>query len=46
MYLSGFLVKTALYGFYKISSIFGSELNTILFSTICILGIVDSSLKM
>jgi len=46
MYLSGFLVKTALYGFYKISSIFGSELNSVFFSSICILGIVDSSLKM
>ncbi len=46
MYLSGFLVKTALYGFYKISSIFGSETNSILFSTICLIGIIDSSLKM
>ena len=46
MYLSGFLVKTALYGFYKISSIFGSELNSVLFSSICIIGIIDSSLKM
>lgn len=46
MYLSGFLVKTALYGFYKISSVFGGEINSILFSTICIIGIIDSSLKM
>jgi len=46
MYLSGFLVKTALYGFYKITGIFGGELNSILFSTICILGVVDASLKM
>jgi hypothetical protein len=46
MYLSGFLVKTALYGFYKISSLFGGEINSIFFSTICIIGIVDSSLKM
>lgn len=46
MYLSGFLVKTALYGFYKITSIFGGELNSIIFSTICILGVIDASLKM
>jgi len=46
MYLSGFLVKTALYGFYKLSSLFGGEINSIFFSTICIIGIVDSSLKM
>ena len=46
MYLSGFLVKTALYGFYKISSLLGGEMNSIFFSTICIIGIVDSSLKM
>jgi NADH:ubiquinone oxidoreductase subunit 4 (subunit M) len=46
MYLSGFLVKTALYGFYKITSVLGGELNSIFFSTICIVGIVDSSLKM
>ena len=46
MYLSGFLVKTALYGFYKIVNLFGGELNSILFSTICIVGIIDSSMKM
>jgi len=46
MYLSGFLVKTALYGFYKISSIFGGEINSVLFSSICLIGIIDSSLKM
>ena len=46
MYLSGFLVKTALYGYYKIINIFGGELNSILLSTVCIVGIVDSSMKM
>lgn len=46
MYLSGFLVKTALFGFYKIINIFGGELNSTLFSAICIIGIIDSSLKM
>lgn len=46
MYLSGFLVKTALYGFYKLVNLLGLELNSILFSTVCLLGIIDSSLKM
>jgi hypothetical protein len=46
MYLSGFLVKSALYGFYKITNLLGNDLNSILFSTIIILGILDSSMKM
>jgi formate hydrogenlyase subunit 3/multisubunit Na+/H+ antiporter MnhD subunit len=46
MYLSGFLVKSALYGFYKITSLLGTELNGILFCTIVVLGILDSSMKM
>ncbi len=46
MYLSGFLVKTALYGFYKIINLFGGEVNSILFSSICLVGVVDASLKM
>ena len=46
MYLSGFLVKSAVYGFYKITNLLGNDINTTLFSTICIIGIVDSSLKM
>lgn len=46
MYLSGFLVKTALYGFYKIIDIFSFESNSVLFSTICAVGIIDASLKM
>jgi len=46
MYLSGFLVKTALYGFYKIINILSSEFSGVMFTTICIIGIVDSSLKM
>jgi hypothetical protein len=46
MYLSGFLVKSAVYGFYKITSLLGNDLNTSLFSTICIVGVVDASLKM
>lgn len=46
MYLSGFLVKSAVYGFYKITTLLGNDLNTSLFSTICIVGVVDASLKM
>lgn len=46
MYLSGFLVKSAVYGFYKITNLLGNDINTTIFSTICIIGIVDSSLKM
>ncbi len=46
MYLSGFLVKSAVYGFYKISNLLGNDINTTLFSTICIVGVVDASLKM
>lgn len=46
MYLSGFLVKSALYGFYKITNVLGGEFNSVLFSTIAIIGILDASLKM
>lgn len=46
MYLSGFLVKTALYGFYKYTSILGTGLNTTIFITIASIGVVDASIKM
>ena len=46
MYLSGFLVKTALYGFYKIINTLSSEFSGVMFTTLCMIGIVDSSLKM
>lgn len=46
MYLSGFLVKTALYGFYKYTAVLGTGLNTTLFVTIAAVGIVDASIKM
>lgn len=46
MYLSGFLVKTALYGFYKYTAILGTGINTTLFITIAGVGIVDASIKM
>lgn len=46
IYLSGFLVKSALYGFYKITNCFCGSLNTSLFLIICIFGVIDASLKM
>lgn len=46
IYLSGFLVKSALYGFYKISILFSVDINSTIFILICILGVIDSSLKM
>ena len=46
MYLSGFLVKSAVFGFYKLTNLVGFDINTTIFSTICIIGIIDSSLKM
>lgn len=46
MFLSGFLVKTAVYGFYKITVLLGNNVNTTFFLTVCLIGIIDSSLKM
>jgi NADH:ubiquinone oxidoreductase subunit 4 (subunit M) len=46
MYLSGFLVKTALYGFYKFSAPLSAELYTYFFSAVAVFGVLDSSLKM
>lgn len=46
MYLSGFLVKTALYGFFKYTSIFGLGVNTTFFIVIAAIGVVDASIKM
>jgi len=46
MYLSGFLVKSALYGFYKFSIILGGEISTVFFTSIAMMGAIDASLKM
>ncbi len=46
MYLSGFLVKSAIFGFYKLSNLIGGEIDTLIFSTVALLGIIDASLKM
>lgn len=46
IFLSGFLVKTALFGFYKFNMALGFFENTTLFATICLIGIIDASMKM
>ena len=46
IYLSGFLVKCALFGFYKFIGTFAYEVFIYPYIIICITGIVDSSLKM
>lgn len=46
IFLSGFLVKTAIYGFYKITNEFGSEIDTSFFSIFVIMGVIDASMKM
>ncbi len=46
IFLSGFLVKTAIYGFWKITNEFGVEIDTSFFSVFVIMGVVDASLKM
>lgn len=46
IYLSGFLVKSALFGFFKLSNLLFFELNTVFFIFIAFLGAVDASFKM
>ena len=46
IFLSGFLVKSAVYGFYRLSNVLGCDINTVLFSIFPILGVIDSSFKM
>lgn len=46
IYLSGFLVKSALFGFFKLSSLICYELNTEVYIFIALLGSVDASFKM
>ena len=46
IFLSGFLVKTAIYGFWKITNEFGSEIDTSFFSIFVIMGVIDASMKM
>lgn len=46
IFLSGFLVKTAIYGFYKITNEFGAEIDTSFFSIFVVMGVIDASMKM
>ena len=46
MYLSGFLVKTALYGFYQLSLLIDHPMDTVPFICIAVMGICDASFKM
>lgn len=46
MFLSGFLVKVAALGFYKFSTVLGNKVNTTLFICVCLIGIIDASLKL
>lgn len=46
IFLSGFLVKSAVYGFYRISNVLGGDISTILFGIFPVLGVIDSSFKM
>jgi NADH-quinone oxidoreductase subunit M len=46
IFLSGFLVKSAVYGFYRLSNVLGNDVNTILFAIFPMLGVIDSSFKM
>ncbi len=46
IYLSGFLVKSALFGFYKLTNILNFYPNTSLFLTITCVGLIDASIKM
>lgn len=46
MFLSGFLVKSALFGFYKLTHLLNGEVNTSLCVAVLVFGVIDSSLKM
>jgi NADH:ubiquinone oxidoreductase subunit 4 (subunit M) len=46
MFLSGFLVKSALFGFYKLSNVLSNEVLTNFCSMFLVMGVIDASLKM
>ncbi len=46
IYLSGFLVKSALFAFFKITNLLSFEVETVFFSVVAFIGSIDSSLKM
>ena len=46
IFLSGFLVKSAVFGFYKLSNLLGGQIDTTLFSVFAFMGVLDASYKM
>jgi NADH:ubiquinone oxidoreductase subunit 4 (subunit M) len=46
IYLSGFLVKSALFGFFTLTNLLKVEFQTTVFGVIAFLGSIDASLKM
>lgn len=46
MFLSGFLVKSALFGFYKLTHLLAGEINTSFCVAILLFGVLDASIKM
>ena len=46
IFLSGFLVKSAVFGFYKLSNLLGGQIDTTLFSFFAFMGCLDASYKM
>jgi len=46
IYLSGFLVKSALFSFFKLTNLVSCEIETVFFSAIAFIGVIDASLKM
>jgi NADH:ubiquinone oxidoreductase subunit 4 (subunit M) len=46
IYLSGFLVKSALFAFFKLTNLISCEIETVFFSSIAFIGVIDASLKM
>lgn len=46
IYLSGFLVKSVLYGFYKIINVLYGDFDILIFIVIVMFGVIDVLLKM
>lgn len=46
IFLSGFLVKSAVFGFYKLSNLLGGQIDTTFFSLFAFMGVLDASYKM
>jgi formate hydrogenlyase subunit 3/multisubunit Na+/H+ antiporter MnhD subunit len=46
IFLSGFLVKSAIYGFYRFSNLLGGHMDILIGGVICFLGVLDASIKM